>query len=61
MVMAVREAQTTAGSVIKQMLISRHPYEASKQWIEQNEKEILELNFDLYKQNINISLDQIAI
>jgi hypothetical protein len=33
-------------------LISRHPYEASKQWIEQNEKEILELDLEEKKRNI---------
>jgi hypothetical protein len=56
MVVRVRIAQTPAGSV-KQILISRHPYEASNQWIEQNEKKMFELDLERKKRNINVSLD----
>jgi hypothetical protein len=57
--MVVRKVQTGTESTLKPMLIWRYPYDSTKQWIEQNEKEILELNFDLYKQNRNILLDNL--
>jgi hypothetical protein len=54
--MVVRKVQTGTESTLKPMLISRYPYDSTKQWIEQNEKEILELNLDGRKRNISLEL-----